>query len=440
MASIYKVEPRRDRAAVDSYRELIRRIVTSDSFSRAERLSSLLTYVCDTTLDGRADELNEHNIGEAVFGRSRDYDSANDGIVRAQVSRLRQRLDLYFEGEGANEPVRVVIPRGAYIPYFEPRSAKDEPALASPLEPLEHPLTHREETSAARKANSTSTRLAWALVGVLAVAFFALLWRDTTGRKQLQPAPTLGHPFWNEMFSPLQQTTIVLADSNLVVWQGLMKRDISLSEYLSGDYRTNIPASATPLQKDILAVARGRYTSMIDVEMIQYFSRISAGHGNRFDMRYARDLRPNDLKEGNIILSGSPEANPWVQLFEQDMNFVFSYDRALGKSVVANRTPHGDEPKEWDSNSADKQHHVFGVVAYLPNLSGNGNVLILEGTTIAGTESALDFVSDDSQLLPFLNQVRGPDGKISHFEVVLGSNNMSGSAVKNSVLAWRKKD
>jgi hypothetical protein len=444
MASVYKVGPIRESVANDSYRELINRIVTSASFSKAERLTSLLMYICNTTLDGRAEELNEHNIGEAVFGRSRDYDSANDGIVRVQVSRLRQRLDLYFEGEGAEEPVRVVIPRGAYIPYFEPRPAKDEPVLIAQLQPVEGPVattdeSSRGESSAARSRRVLILILACGLAGVLAMALLALLWRNTGIRKKSQPAPPV-HALWSEMFTPFRRTTIVLADSNLVVWQGLMKRDIHLSEYLSGDYRTNLPTNATPLQKDILAVARGRYTSMIDVEMIQYFSRLAEIRGNRFDVRYARDLRPNDLKVGNIILSGSPEANPWVQLFEQDMNFVFSYDRALGKSAVVNRAPQGNEPREWDANSTDQQHHVFGVVAYLPNLSGNGDVLILEGTTIAGTESALDFVSDDSQLLPFLNQIRRADGKLPHFEVVLGTASMSGSAVKNSILAWRRKD
>jgi hypothetical protein len=230
-----------------------------------------------------------------------------------------------------------------------------------------------------------------------------------------------------------------LADSNLVVWQGLMKRDIGLAEYLSGDYRTTIPTTATSLQKEALQVARGRYTSMIDVEMIQYFSRISQLEKSRLDVRYTRELRPNDLKQGNIILSGAPEANPWVQLFEHDMNFVFSYDRAHEKTSVLNRMPEGSEPRQWDSIRTDKQHHVYGVVAYLPNLSGNGNVLILEGTTIAGTECALDFVSDDSQLLPFLKQLRRADGSLPHFEVVLGTDNMSGSAVKNSILAWRTK-
>ena len=178
---------------------------------------------------------------------------------------------------------------------------------------------------------------------------------------------------------------------------------------------------------------------MIDVEMIQYFFQISRLEKSKLDVRYTRDLRPNDLKQGNIILSGASEANPWVQLFEHDMNFVFSYDRLHDKSAVINRVPQSNEARQWDSIHTENNHHVYGVVAYLPSLSGNGNVLILEGTTIAGTESALDFLSDDSQLLPFLKQLRRPDGRLPHFEVVLGTDNMSGSAVKNNILAWRIK-
>jgi hypothetical protein len=56
---------------------------------------------------------------------------------------------------------------------------------------------------------------------------------------------------------------------------------------------------------------------------------------------------------------------------------------------------------------------------------------------MAGTECALDFVSDNSQLLPFLERIRRPNGTIPHFEVLLETNNLSGSAVKGSVLGWR---
>jgi hypothetical protein len=426
-------------SATDSRRELVGRVVASSPFSKTERLSSLLLYVCDVALNGRADELSEQNVGEAVFGRSRDYDSANDGIVRAQASRLRQRLDLYFDGEGAEEPIRIVIPRGGYIPFFEPRLTKEAVVPTSTPLPIADSVVSLGDPPQVERRRSGSVVVAWSLVVVLAIAVLALSLKDTGALKKAQSSHAAGHPFWSQMFAADQRTTIVLADSNLVVWQGLMKRDIGLAEYLSGDYRTTIPTTATSLQKEALQVARGRYTSMIDVEMIQYFSQISQLEKSKLDVRYTRDLRPNDLKQGNIILSGAPEANPWVQLFEHDMNFVFSYDRAHDKTSVLNRMPEGSEPRRWDSIRTDKLHHVYGVVAYLPNLSGSGNVLILEGTTIAGTECALDFVSDDSQLLPFLKQLRRADGSLPHFEVVLGTDNMSGSAVKNSILAWRTK-
>ncbi len=96
-----------------AYRELVSRIVSSPTFSRAERLSSLLAYICDMSLKGRDDELNEQRIGQDVFGRSPNYDCSINGIVRTQASRLRQRLDQYYEREGVNEAVRIVILRAA---------------------------------------------------------------------------------------------------------------------------------------------------------------------------------------------------------------------------------------------------------------------------------------------------------------------------------------
>jgi hypothetical protein len=126
-----------------------------------------------------------------------------------------------------------------------------------------------------------------------------------------------------------------------------------------------------------------------------------------------------------------------VEIFEPRMNFVFSNDRVNQVMSVLNRAPAEHEPLRWDSNNADAQHRVYGVVVFLPNLNGSGNALILEGTSMAGTESAWDFVSDDSQLSPFLKRIRRSDGTLPHFEAVVGTNNFSGSAAKISILAWR---
>ena len=223
----------------------------------------------------------------------------------------------------------------------------------------------------------------------------------------------------------------------MVIWQGLVGRNLGLTEYLSGDYRTKLPGAATPMQSAAIDLGNRRYTSIVDLEVAKALSQLSESAHSRVEVRYARDVRPNDLKQGNVIFVGAAEANPWVELFEHNMNFVFFNDRARQTFSVLNREPHGVEPRQWDSGYSDAQHRVYAVVAYLPNLSGNGNALILEGTSMAGTESAWDFVSDDSQLIPFLKRIRREDNTLPHFEVVLGTNNLSGSAVKNTVLAWR---
>ena len=433
----------------DARRELLERVLSSPVFIKSERLSSLLFFVCDLTLQGREKELNEQRIGEAVFGRSRDYDSSIDGIVRTQASRLRTRLELYFNGDGADEPVRIVIPRGGYVPRFEPFAFAQAERLLTSSDGSRSPsgvdrLLHGHLASdwagihpAARPRRwYLNPLLPWALVALMAIAgmAFSIRYRSAILGARVQPPP---HPIWSRMFAQDQRTLVVCGDSGLVMWQGLMGRNVHLAEYLSRDYRMEESTAGKFNQEVASDVGFRRYTSIVDLDVVRALLPIAQSQKGTVEVRYARDVRPNDLKQGSAILIGTAEATPWVELFEPGMNFYFFDDRKKGVFSVFNRAPQGSEPKQWDSVYGDAKHRVYAVVAYLPSLSGQGNALILEGTSMAGTESAWDFVSDDSQLLPFLNSIRRTDGTIPHFEVVLGTNNVNGSAGKNLVLAWR---
>jgi hypothetical protein len=149
-------------ATIDSRRALISRVIRSSVFSKSERLSSFLSCVCELTLSGRASEINEQKIGTILFGRSSDYDSSIDGIVRTQASRLRQRLDLYFNGEGANEPIRIILPRGSYVPLFERQStaktvsdpSTNPDSLSVPIANSPVSLSENSDAIAERSANS----------------------------------------------------------------------------------------------------------------------------------------------------------------------------------------------------------------------------------------------------------------------------------------------
>ena len=420
-----------------THRELVSRVVASSVFARSERLSTLLTYICETSLKGRNGELNEQRIGHAVFGRARDYDSSVDGIVRTQASRLRHRLDLYFSQEGANEPVRIVIPRGGYVPIFTPQTRAQEAVQTAELAPLSPQVVAADVLTERR---GMGTLLPWLLCSLLVVALAGLVARDTLHGRSIAPvSAAMRHPLWSQLLIPQEQTLIVPADSGLVLSHAFNPASISLLQYLAGDYRRSgsTPGSATEMQSLRANFANRRYTSVVDLEVAVWLAERAQSAQSSLQVRYARDLRPNDLKIGNVVILGAFEANPWMELFERNMNFVLQNDYKTGAFSVINKAPHAGEPAAWQSKGDDPQRRVYGVVAFTPKLSGSGNALLVEGTSMAGTEAAWDFVSDDAELLPFLKRIQRPDGSVPHFELLLGTQNVSSSAVHGNLLAWR---
>lgn len=424
--------------AIEERRELVDRILASSTFSKSERLSSFLAYIANLALAGRTSEINEQRIGEAVFGRRSGYDSTADGIVRTQATRLRQRLELYFSTEGAHESLRVSVPRGGYVPLFEPYLPTPIPVPAGVEFPPDDQIVEAPVSADPTRVRSRRLWLVMliiaAAIGIIGAAWLLHAHDRWLPRANAAPAES---PFWSQMFNRDHPTLIIPGDSSLVIWEALRGQDVGLSSYLSGQYREIPPHDSNPYHNIAAQLSNLRYTSIVDLEIAQSLSRMAELNSGTLQVRYARDLRPNDLKNGNAILVGNNEANPWVSLFEQDMNFIFTSDIPRRIFFVSNRHPRGNEPHQWKFSVPDPQHHVFAVVAYVSNLSGNGNILILEGTTMAGTECAWDFVSDESQLLPFLRSIRRADGSIPHFEVVLGSDNMDGSAVRAAILAQR---
>lgn len=425
-------------------RELVSRIVHSPTFGRSERLAALLTYVCEMSLKGQEAEINEQKIGHAVFGRSQSYDSGADGIVRSQASRLRQRLELYFQQEGAEEPVRLVIPRGGYVPVFEAqRTSSSSPSITDPegaFAELGSSVLTAPNTKPLAGAPLQWRWLPWGVslvLGLMLVAF----WVHDRQHPQLVGSALRTHPFWSHLFTKNEAAIIVAPDSGLVLYHAMSAKDIGLKEYLAAEYRSEsngLPQTgpAAPQQDRLLDLANRRYTSMVDLDAILSLRDKALTLGSDVSVRYARDLRPNDLKKGTVVLLGADTANPWVELFKPNLNFVLKDDYVKTFSVV-NRIPQKGEPAAWVSSRDDPQRRAFGVIAYLPNLQGNGNALLVEGTGMSGTEAAMDFLDDDTQLLPFLRQIRRSDDSIPHFELLIETHNMDASAVQTHIIAWR---
>ena len=430
-------------AVTRSHRELVSRIVASTVFARTERLSALLSYVCEMALEGRAAELNEQAIGQAVFGRSREYDASADGIVRTQASRLRQRLNLFFQQEGSQEPIEIVIPRGGYIPQFRPRARISETDLVTAVGQVgmlapQEPSTPQEAKPRSRWLNVQPPWLLSFFLACTLILVSSIAWKR--GVHNTGPV----HPLWGRMFKPNYLTLEVPGDSGLVLSYTLGERSLSLHDYLTGEFRahgdTARDADLNGHESLIADFATRRYTSIVDLDVAVRLGQLAQTAHSSLEVKYARDLRPNDLKNGNVILIGAREANPWVELFEYNMNFVLQ-DYYPGKVFsVLNKRPQPGEQSHWEMTENDPLHRVYGVVAFLPNLSENGEALIIEGTSMAGTEAAWDFVSEDAELLPFLKEIQRSNGTIPHFELLVETQNISGSAARNNLIAWRIQD
>jgi adenylate cyclase len=105
----------------DDVRTQVDRICRSSDFIHAERLKSFLRFVVDEALAGRSDRLKAYAIALAVFDRTPSFDPQADPIVRIEASRLRRALEHHYLTEGQDDPVIVTIPKGSYVPLFEPR-------------------------------------------------------------------------------------------------------------------------------------------------------------------------------------------------------------------------------------------------------------------------------------------------------------------------------
>jgi serine/threonine-protein kinase len=105
----------------EAVRAQLQKILSSETFVRAERLSRFLRFAVEQALEGQGDKLKEYVVGVEVFQRQQDFDPRIDAVVRVEARRLRSHLMKYYETEGREDPVRIDFPKGAYVPMFEAR-------------------------------------------------------------------------------------------------------------------------------------------------------------------------------------------------------------------------------------------------------------------------------------------------------------------------------
>lgn len=164
-------------------RAQLQRILSFDQFPASDRRRAMLRFIVEETLAGRAARLKGATIAIEVYGRGADFNSATDPVVRLEARKLRRDLDTYYAGAGRDDPIRIEIPKGAYVPVFE----------ATPHAPAPTPDTEAHDEAYLRPIGKPGARGLIALFALLLLALAVWqtgkMWTDAAREPVVRSAP-----------------------------------------------------------------------------------------------------------------------------------------------------------------------------------------------------------------------------------------------------------
>lgn len=418
--------------------QLAQRVAESPSFASAPLLARFLLFACERTLTSRTDELTERNIGVIVFHRRPDFKTSEDNIVRTYARQLRQRLERYFDEQEPDAPLRIAVPRGGYCAVFEPRVSADESALAAgtAIEAATTAAAVSVPVSADQPSAPPAVRplVLWIAAAVVAVALLVMGLRGYLAHRAAAAQP--GHALWAELFTPSANTTIVSADSGLVVLEELSGNIATLEQYGDGSYFAQFDQAGTEEQRKLQRLSRERYTGLPDIETAVALTSLPEAREGHVQLRNARALHLEDLKDGNVIFMGSSYSTPWVALYEPKLNFRFRFDQTIYSSAFVNVHPQPGEQPIYRNSSTDLPFETYADIAYLPTLDGSGKALLIAGLTTAGTEAASELLLH-GDIDAFLKTVPRDAHGLRPFELLVKTTSISSNASSVEIVAKR---
>jgi len=432
--------------AADERWHLVHRITASQQFAKATQLREILLYITRRSLLERATTISEQDIACGVLGRRGDFNPVDDNIVRVQMGHLRRKLELYFSTDGQNEPFTVLIPKGTYVPRFEVQS---HPVFAEKLTIppiLEEKVAKIGDRFSTAKTWVISNKRYWRIpLAITFCAFFFFLLGQTSNRVFTQlklKANNAQNPFLKRIFVSDLPVSIVVADTNLVVLQNVLHTDITIDQYISKNYPDNILDNASsPGERSVLAgLALRKFTSLADLNVAAKCVELSRDYGARTTIRYTRSMNARDFEKGNFILIGSRTADPWVEMFESQLNFAFERDPQTHAFYFRNKHPQNGEQEVYEPVTGSGISTISYVdVAIVPNLTKTGYVLLLNAATMDANEAAAELLFHE-HLPPVLSKLFNSNSDIGNqaIEIFLRDSAVDGVVSSFGVVSMRK--
>ncbi|QOY90330.1 hypothetical protein [Paludibaculum fermentans] len=405
------------------------RILQSRAFAKSPRLREFFHFVAARTIQGRQDQISELEIGRRIFGRDGGYVPSEDSVVRVSARQLRAKLKDYFETEGASETWQVEILRGGYVPVFTRRPE------AEPAPPLVPPPS---ASSARRPVWAARVLVAAAALNVILLAWL-LVDRFSSTRhpaSESQRAPNLVSSFLDRSDGPVK---VVVSDFSYVLMRTIGHNPpLSLDNYSAWNYENLRPEpNADERLRTLFDILRThRITRLGDLNITSLIQKQSRTP-DRIQVRHARDVAAREFKSGWHILLGNAQSTTWIALFEDRLNFQYILEK--GRAGFLNRQPRGNELPAYLANQpGSEQGTNYGRLAYLPNLSGQGGVLLINGVNMVTMEAAGEFAANPGSAASILSAVGATRLEdLPYFEMMLETHAVDNTPNRARIVATR---
>jgi hypothetical protein len=375
------------------------RVLQSKVFARSERCCRFLTYVSELTLSGQASRINEHLIGIEVFGRGSAYSPAEDAIVRRQAYALRYKLEEYYSNGGRNDPIRIALPTGHYVPVFRRRS---DPEISDRMEDNEEV----SDTHVHPPSWLTWRTAAAALLGALLVLYSGWLLgstqREVTARNSGSGLPASTREIWNAWLGNSVVPLICLSNPMTTQVRHVAK---AISPQSLGRQFTVQNSEEERIRRWFGIGSEGHIYLMPSISQAKMGDALAAvaianllGRGGvqaRFTQ--SRFLTWEDFRSENVILLGHPETTPWI------IPLLQNYPLQLTKEPprIVNLDPRPGEPAAYfpeGREDGERPTYEYSLISMLPSEDKAHRLLIIAGLYTQATQVAAEFLTNNSRL------------------------------------------
>jgi TolB-like protein/Tfp pilus assembly protein PilF len=189
-----QASPQASGPSPDAIRRQLEKTLSSKTLVSSPQLCRFLRFLVEQELAGHGEELKEYVLAIEVFRKDDSFDPRVDTVVRTEARRLRQKLLEYYQAEGQNDTIEIILPKGSYRAVFQARQEVISPFPASP------PSTAPGATRAASRR-----WIAQAIVILLAAAGAYWLWTRVQRADHMRPPSIAVVPLDNLSADPEQE-------------------------------------------------------------------------------------------------------------------------------------------------------------------------------------------------------------------------------------------